>query len=568
MTADLLFLIGFSFTGKTQVGRRTAEQLGWHYVDTDDLVVQEAGKPIPRIFAEDGEEYFRQIEKQVLAQVCRRTNMVVATGGGMILDEANRSTMVHHGAVVCLEAQPETIYRRLLKDSEDGSPNPVIRPLLQGSNPLERIRRLKEFRQPFYAAAHWTVHTDNLTLEEVTEEVVRGWHYVSRESKTFSGIQGSRSEAQSPYCSGHQADLVVRAASGSYPVYVEPLSQLGERLAQCGLSGSAYVISDENVFALHGPRVEESLRQSGFRVTSYCIPAGEESKSLAMLTRLYDWLLAQGPERGHAIVALGGGVVGDLAGLAAATLLRGIPYVQAPTSLLAMVDSSVGGKTAVNHPAGKNLIGAFYQPNLVIIDTTTLRTLPARELTSGWAEVIKHGLIRDAAYFRSLQGRSGALLALDQDATREAILGSVTIKADIVGRDERETTGERSLLNYGHTLAHGLEAAAGYGRFLHGEAVAIGMAGAAFISREMGLLSGEKAEAQEEILNRFGLATRCTNVDRERVLEAISLDKKMRSGKMRWVLLEDIGRASLHDDVPPELAAQALDLLLEQRTDA
>ncbi|MDO8689176.1 MAG: 3-dehydroquinate synthase [Dehalococcoidia bacterium] len=562
MTGKRLFLIGFSFSGKTQVGRRTAEQMGWRYVDTDDLVVQEAGKPIPRIFAEDGEERFRQIEKQVLARVCRRTNLVVATGGGIILDEANRSAMVRHGVVVCLEAQPETVYRRLLRDSEEGAANPVVRPLLQGSDPLQRIRRLKEFRQPFYASAHWTVHTDNLTLEEVAEEVVRGWQYVSRDPKTFSGVKGTRSEAQSPYCAGSRADLVVQAASGSYPVYMKPLSELGERLGQCGLSGSAYVISDENVFALHGPRVEESLRLSGFRVTSYCIPPGEESKSLAMLSRLYDWLLAQGPERGHAIVALGGGVVGDLAGLAAATLLRGIPYVQAPTSLLAMVDSSVGGKTAINHPTGKNLIGAFYQPRLVLLDTTTLRTLPARELASGWAEVIKHGLIRDATYFKSLQDRSASLLALDQEAIREAVLGSVTIKADIVGRDERETTGERSLLNYGHTLAHGLEAAAGYGRLLHGEAVAIGMAGAGFISREMGLLSPEKVDAQEKLLKRFGLATRCANVDRDRVLDAMSLDKKMRSGKMRWVLLEDIGSASLHDDVPQELASQALDLLL------
>ncbi|MDP2661704.1 MAG: 3-dehydroquinate synthase [Dehalococcoidia bacterium] len=562
MTGKRLFLIGFSFSGKTQVGRRTAERLGWRYVDTDDLVVQEAGKPIPRIFADDGEERFRQIEKQVLTRVCRRTNLVVATGGGIILDEANRSAMIRHGVVVCLEAQPETIYQRLLRDSEDGASNPVVRPLLQGSDPLERIRRLKEFRQPFYASAHWTVHTDNLTLDEVTEEVVRGWRYVSRDPKAFSGIKGNRSEAQSPYCPGHQADLVVQAASGSYPVYMKPLSELGERLGRCGLSGSAYVISDENVFTLHGARAEESLRLSGFRVTSYCIPPGEGSKSLAMLSRLYDWLLAQGPERGHAIVALGGGVVGDLAGLAAATLLRGIPYVQVPTSLLAMVDSSVGGKTAINHPTGKNLIGAFYQPCLVLMDTTTLRTLPATELSSGWAEVIKHGLIRDAAYFESLQDRSASLLALDQEATREAILGSVTIKADIVGRDERETTGERSLLNYGHTLAHGLEVAAGYGRLLHGEAVAVGMAGAGFISREMDLLSAEKADAQEELLRRYGLPTRCKDVDRERVLEAMAMDKKVRSGKIRWVLLEDIGRAMLRNDVPPELVTEALDYLL------
>jgi len=558
---ERLFLIGFSFTGKTQVGRRTAERLGWDYVDTDDLIVQQAQKPIPRIFAEDGEEHFRKLERQVLAEVCQREKLVVATGGGIILDEDNRSLMTQKGVVVCLEASPETIYRRLLHDAENQT-NPVVRPLLQGSDPLERIRHLKEFRQPFYAAAHWTVHTDNLAPDEVAEEVVRGWEYASRGQQAPAKIRGSRTESQSPYCTGHQADLVVETASASYPVFIKPLSELGERLRQTGAKGSAYIISDENVFAQHGRRAEESLRQAGFRVTSYCIPPGEESKSLAMLSRLYDWLLGQAPERGHAIVALGGGVVGDLAGMTAATLLRGIPYVQAPTSLLAMVDSSVGGKTAVNHVTGKNLIGMFYQPSLVIIDIATLRTLPSRELTSGWAEIIKHALIRDAAYFRLLEESAGALLALDEISTKAAILRSVAIKAEIVGRDERETTGERSLLNYGHTLAHGIEAAAGYGRFLHGEAVAIGMAGAGFISREMGLLSAEKAGTQEKLLEMYGLPTRYKDVDKERVLEAMALDKKVRAGKIRWVLLEDIGKATLRDDVPPELAAQALDYLL------
>ncbi|MDP2661259.1 MAG: 3-dehydroquinate synthase, partial [Dehalococcoidia bacterium] len=481
MTGQRLFLIGFSFTGKTQVGQMVARRLGWAYVDTDELIVQKAGKPIPRIFAEDGEERFRKLEKQVLEQVCRRKNLVVSTGGGIILDEANRELMARNGIVVCLEASPETIYQRLLQDAQEGT-NPVVRPLLQGTDPLGRIRQLKGFRQPFYTAAHWTVHTDALTLEEVAEEALRGWHYASREPRKIPSVEGSRREAQSPYCPGHEADLMVQATSASYPVFLRPLSELGARLAQIGLRGSAFVISDENVFSHYGTRVTDSLKEAGFRVASYCVPPGEESKSLSMLSRLYDWLLAQSPERRDTIVALGGGVVGDLAGLAAATLLRGIPYVQVPTSLLAMVDSSVGGKTAINHPLGKNLIGAFYQPSLVLIDLATLRTLPPRELTSGWAEVIKHGLIRDAAFFQFLHEHAEALLSLEASATREAILRSVTIKAEIVGRDERETTGERSLLNYGHTLAHGLEAATGYGRFLHGEAVAIGMVGAGRIS--------------------------------------------------------------------------------------
>lgn len=558
---ELLFLTGFSFSGKTQVGKKVAQRLGWSYVDTDDLIVQKAGKPIPRIFAEDGEPHFRELEGQALRRACRRKKLVVATGGGMILDEDNRNLMTRKGMVVCLEAQPETIYQRLLRDAQEGT-NPMVRPLLQGTDPLGRIRHLKSYRQPMYAEAHWTVQTDALTPDQVAEEVLRGWQQCSQDTKAPGRVHGSLREAGAPYCHTHQADLVVHTASASYPLFMRPLEELGRRIAQMGLRGSAFIVSDENVFAHYGATAEDSLRSAGFRVASFRLPPGEESKSLPMLSRLYDWVLGHGPERGHAIVALGGGVVGDLAGLAAATLLRGMPYVQTPTTLLAMVDSSVGGKTAVNHPLGKNLIGAFYQPSLVLIDPATLRTLPQREFTSGWAEVIKHGLIRDASFVDFLQQEAGALLSLGEEAVRQAVLRSVAIKAGIVGGDERETTGERSLLNYGHTLAHGLETATGYGQFLHGEAVALGMAGAGRISREMGLLPAEKAEAQEKLLERFGLPTRCTGVDRGRVLEALSLDKKVQGGKIRWVLLEDIGRATLRNDVPPDLAAKVLDSLL------
>lgn len=561
VSVQVLFLTGFSFSGKTQVGKRVAQSLGWAYVDTDALIVEKAGKPIPQIFAEDGESRFRELERQALRQVSRRKRLVVATGGGIVLDEENRDLMSGKGMIICLEARPETIYQRLLRDAEEGT-NPVVRPLLQAPDPLERIRYLKRFRQPLYAVAHCTINTDSLTVDEVAAEVVHAWQKAAPGTATVTKARGNRHEEQAPYCLSRLADLVVQTVSAAYPVFLRPLQELGELMSQIGLQDTTYVISDENVFRSYGPMAEDSLRRAGFRVFSYCVPPGEGSKSLAMLSKLYDWVLGQRPERGHAIVALGGGVVGDLAGLAAATLLRGIPYVQVPTSLLAMADSSVGGKTAIDHLLGKNLIGAFYQPSMVLIDTDTLRTLPPRERVSGWAEVIKHGLIHDAEYFRFLEQNCESLLSLEGGTTRQAVLRSVGIKAEIVGRDERETTGERSLLNYGHTLAHGLEAATGYRRFLHGEAVAIGMAGASRISREMGLLSNEATDAQETLLRRFGLPIQCGDVDRDRILETLALDKKVRSGKVRWVLLEGIGRATLRDDVPVELAAQVLDTLL------
>ncbi|MBI2913812.1 MAG: 3-dehydroquinate synthase, partial [Chloroflexi bacterium] len=277
---------------------------------------------------------------------------------------------------------------------------------------------------------------------------------------------------------------------------------------------------------------------------------------------IYDWLIDQRAERGHAIVALGGGMVTDLAGYVAATFARGLPLVHVPTSLLAMVDAAVGGKVAVNHPRAKNLIGAFYQPRLVLADVATLRTLPPRELASGWAEVIKHAFIADAGLLAFLEENVESILKLEPDPTTEAIHRSVAIKAAVVSRDEREETGERAVLNYGHTLAHAIEAATDYGRFLHGEAVALGMTAAAAISRRLGLLSPGIVERQRRLMERFGLPTRAQGIDRARVAQAMALDKKVQARAIRWVLLEGIGRPVLRDDVPTSAVEEALDEVL------
>jgi 3-dehydroquinate synthase len=242
-------------------------------------------------------------------------------------------------------------------------------------------------------------------------------------------------------------------------------------------------------------------------------------------------------------------MIGDLAGFVAATFLRGLPWLQAPTSLIAMTDASIGGKVAIDHPHGKNLIGAFYQPSLVLADVQTLATLSQRELTSGWAEVIKHGLILDADLLKLLEDSARDLVKLKPDITSKVIARSAAIKCRIVSEDEKET-GIRTLLNYGHTIAHGLEAASKYDRFLHGEAVAIGMMGAARLSHRLGLLSPEAVERQKAILQKFGLPTDCSGVPLADVFEAMELDKKVRDKAIRWVLLEDIGRAVIRSDVP------------------
>lgn len=275
-------------------------------------------------------------------------------------------------------------------------------------------------------------------------------------------------------------------------------------------------------------------------------------------TRVYDFLVGRRVERDDIVIALGGGVVGDLAGFVAATFLRGMPWVQVPTSLVAMVDASIGGKVGVDHSEGKNLIGAFYQPHLVLADPEVLATLPQRELISGWAEVIKHGLILDEGLVESLEINARGLRELEPELLTTAIARSAAIKARVVSRDETERAGKRIILNYGHTIAHGLEAATGYRRFLHGEAVAIGMMGAARLSERLGLLPTAAVERQRSLLQEFGLPASLPSrgsgprLSTAGVVRAMELDKKVRGKAIRWVLLEGIGKAVVRGDVPQQ----------------
>ena len=355
--------------------------------------------------------------------------------------------------------------------------------------------------------------------------------------------------------------MLVATASGVYPVVVGwcLLDELGARMRDAGLFGAAFLVTDETVAAHYAASARRSLEAAGFTTHVHAIPPGEPSKTLATAHRLYAWLAGHRAERRDAIVALGGGVVGDLAGYVAATYARGMPFVQVPTSLAAMVDASIGGKVAVDLPEGKNLVGAFHQPRLVLADVATLSTLPPRELASGWAEAIKHGLILDADLFALFEERADALLRLDPEATAHAIRWSAAIKADVVSRDERETRGLRTLLNYGHTIGHALEAATGYGRLLHGEAVAVGMRGAALIGQRTGVTqSPGLLERQQALLRRFGLPESCPDVDLEAVQRAMGLDKKTEGGRIQWVLLDRLGHALLRSDVPPDLPLAVL----------
>jgi len=545
-----IVLIGFSTTGKSQVARGVACLLEWDFFDTDVEIERLAGKEIPRIFAEEGEAHFRKLESQVVQQTCSRMHTVIATGGGAVLDPWNREAMSSNGVVVLLEANPETIHERLVQARQESG---GVRPLLEVADPLARIKDLKASRLPFYSIADWTVHTDYLTIPEVCREVMRGWRYCQQE-------HSKQAFSDSP----HDPACEVITDTRRYPIYIKwgLLDRLGELLCQTGLDGRIYVISDDIVYPLYGSSVEGSLRDSGLDTKAFVVSAGEATKSLGTAARIYDWLVENHVERRDTILALGGGMVGDLVGFVAATFLRGLSLIQVPTSLVAMVDASIGGKTAVNHPKAKNFIGSFYQPRLIVADVQTLRTLPPRELTSGWAEVIKHALILDAEGVSLLEKQAADLRRLKPEAVTAAIRRSAAIKAGIVSEDEKEE-GRRILLNYGHTIAHGLETATNYERLLHGEAVAIGMAGAASVSCKLGFLSADDAERQQTLLKKFDLPTRCSNVDHKAVLAAMELDKKVQAKAIRWVLLTSLGQASIRSDVPQTIVREVVGQLLE-----
>jgi shikimate kinase/3-dehydroquinate synthase len=554
-----IFLTGFSFSGKSRVAGLVAEKLGWQALDTDTLIEKMAGKPIPRIFAEEGEARFRQFEGDAIREAARRDTAVVAVGGGAIVSAENRRAMADGGFVVCLEARPDTIFARLTADTGE---SPSERPLLAGADPLGRIRHLKAMRQPLYALADFTVHTDALSLEEVASEVVRAWQ---ESAERLAGQPDRLDGGRAPAAAGASGPACwVHAESGTYPVHVEwgGLDGLGALMREAGLSGTAYVVSDSDVHPHYGRRAEASLRDAGFEADSCVVPAGEASKNLETASRIYEWLVGRRAERGHVVVALGGGMIGDLAGFVAATFLRGLPLVHVPTSLLAMVDASIGGKVAVDLPQGKNLVGAFYQPRLVVTDVATLKTLPPRELTAGWAEVTKHALIQDADLLTLLEESAPALTGLEPEITTEVVRRSVAIKAQVVSEDERETTGRRTILNYGHTVAHALEVAADYTGLLHGEAVAIGMTAAAEIGRRIELTPPALVERQRALLERFGLPVKAPALSLDRVLDAIALDKKVSGKAVRWVLLADVGLPMLRQDVPEPLVRQVVAELL------
>jgi 3-dehydroquinate synthase len=550
---DRIILTGFSGTGKSTVARLLAGRLGWEWRDTDAMIEEAAGCSIADIFEREGEPAFRRREAEALLQALAEPRRVVATGGGAVLASVNRRTMAAAGLVFCLQASADRVDERTSPQAHR-----PVRPLLQ--RPGEATR-LKAERAALYDRADWTVHTDALSAHQVASEILRAYERFGPAIWAIAGrVEAMAADPPSvpAVLDTREAAAVVRTAGSAYPVYVAwgALDRLPAFFDRAGLRGPARVVADRVVLERHHDRLDAALQSFG--ATSHLFEPGEASKSLDAAALLYDQLVAERAERSQPVVAFGGGVAGDLAGFVAATYLRGLPLVHVPTTLLAMVDSSIGGKTGVNHREGKNLIGAFYQPRMVVADTSLLASLPPRELRSGWAEVLKAAVIFDECFLGRLESQVDAAMALDREVVTAIVARSMELKADVVSQDARES-GLRALLNYGHTIGHGIEAATGYGSFLHGEAVAIGMTAAVRLSHWMGLVDAGIVARQDALLARYGLPQRAPGVDRESVRRAMTLDKKVVGGRQRWILLEGIGRTAIRDDVPPELVERALD---------
>lgn len=528
-----IVLVGFMGSGKSTVGRELAAQLHRPFIDLDQEIEAGAGRSVTEIFAADGETAFRERESRCLERALQAEGAVVAAGGGAPLREQNWRRIRDGNTVVALMAEPAELRRRL----HNGNGRPLL-----GKDPAAAIATLLPQRIETYLGADLIVSTDGSPVSEVAVRIVQALPASGLSRIAFSAPSGGR-------C---QAEIVVGRQLGSV---------IASTLHRLRPSGPVLMITAAAIGESHAEVLRSLLASAGVQVVMHVLPDGERAKDLHVLGEIYQSMAWAGLDRDGLVLVLGGGTVGDVGGFAAATWMRGIRYVQVPTTLLAMVDSSIGGKTAINLPAGKNLVGAVHQPSAILCDLDYLTTLPDDEYRAALAEVIKAALIADGGFAAWLGNNLEGVLQREPAAVQEAVTRAIAIKVGAVEQDPFET-GPRARLNYGHTVGHALERALGYGRIRHGEAVAWGMEVASRISLLSSACRDGVVEAQHALLSAAHLLDERPTVSRADLLAALRHDKKTREGEPRWVLLEDVGRAVYGRRIEPAIVDTALSEVL------
>jgi len=518
--------------GKTTIGRLLARRLNMAFIDSDHEIEARTGATIPWIFEIEGEASFRRREADVIRDLSAQRGIVLATGGGAVLNPDSRALLAERGTVVYLRASVGSILQRTSHDKN--------RPLLQTADPRKKLEDLTAEREPLYREiADLVIDTGRPNVQSMVQTIL----------DQIAQLETARARRTRTMNQQACISLDVELGERSYPIVIgrgllDDGALLTRHITSSAGSGKVAIVTNTTVAPLYLEKVAAPLRAAGREVLNIVLPDGEEHKNWQSLNLVFDALLANKCDRKTTLVALGGGVIGDLTGYAAASYMRGVPFVQIPTTLLAQVDSSVGGKTGINHPLGKNMIGAFYQPRAVIADTATLDTLPDRELSAGLAEVIKHGAILDAGFFDWIERNIEKLVARDHDALAHAILRSCEIKADVVKRDEREG-GLRAVLNFGHTFGHAIENGLGYGAWLHGEAVGCGMVMAADLSHRMGLVDKASVERLRALTQAARLPTVAPDLGLDRWIELMEVDKKNEGGAIKFILLKPLGSPNI-----------------------
>jgi 3-dehydroquinate synthetase/shikimate kinase len=538
-----VILVGLPGSGKSAVGRRIAARHGATFVDLDERIEQAAGRTVREIFASDGEPEFRRLEREAVESLgppdaAPELRRVISPGGGAVVDPRNRWLLFRGRLPVWLDVRPEVLGQRLRN-----SPN--VRPLVQGADPVGRIRQLAASRERFYGAA-----------ARVNGVVAMGTVIDAVDRLVAGGVPTGTTllRVATPIGSIVLGEAIAAAAIG------DALRQLRAR--------RAVIVSEPGAFAAFGTGVAAALEGAGWPVDAVMLPAGEAAKTLEVVGDAARRLARLRVERRDPLIAIGGGALGDPAGFLAATYLRGVPWIQVPTTLVAQVDSSIGGKTGVDLPEGKNLMGAFHQPAAIVLDIEALRTLPARQHRAALGEIVKMAALGDEALFATLEADGPAVAqggdaAFDRGVMAEIVERPAWAKVTVVLADEREqgASGGRITLNLGHTVAHGLETADGYATLLHGEAVAYGLRAATRIGRALGVTPAARADRIERLLDALGLGQAPLTHSPVAVLAASDADKKHAGGKLRWVLPTADG-VLVRDDVPREMVADAVTAVL------